>query len=198
MGAKMAMENAKVDHADRQSEASASELETATEEYKRGKALAEASGIDLAKVQEQEAKDLATMQKSREAKAAATAMRERLTKAAKPKTKGPDPSSAAALAEQAEAEKANSAMAKAAAAAAEAAAFAKAEADAAAEANAKKERMRAMMALDDPNKMNPMVLEAKMEGAVKEHSGLTDANTMFTKRDEEVKENFMSVDADYK
>jgi len=213
-GAKMAMENAKVDHADRQSEASASELETATEEYKRGKALAEASGIDLAKVQEQEAKDLATMQKSREAKAAATAMRERLTKAAKPKTKGPDPASAAALAEQAEAEKANSAiakaaaaaakkaaaksMARAAAAAAEAAAFAKAEADAAAEANAKKERLRAMMALDDPNKMNPMVLEAKMEGAVKEHSGLTDANTMFTKRDEEVKQNFMSVDADYK
>ena len=38
------------------------------------------------------------------------------------------------------------------------------------------------MALDDPNKMNPMILSAKMGGAVKEHSGLTDSSTMLTKR----------------
>ena len=38
------------------------------------------------------------------------------------------------------------------------------------------------MALDDPNKMNPMILSAKMEGAVKEHSGLTDSSKMLTNR----------------
>jgi len=210
-GAKVAMENAKLDHADRNSEQSGITVEIAAEEYNRILALAKAAGANLKKIQEKEALDMIALHKSREAKAAATAMREKLAQAAKPKVKGPDPSSAAGLAEAAEAEKANSAVAKAAAAAANKAAakskaraaaaaaeankFAAAEKAAAAEADAKKARMRAMMALDDPNKMHPMILSAKMEGAVKEHSGLTDSNKMLTNRDSEVEGDFKKMDA---
>ena len=47
----MAMENAKLDHADRNSEQSGITVETATEEYNRVLELAKAAGVDLESIQ---------------------------------------------------------------------------------------------------------------------------------------------------
>eukprot|EP00656_Telonema_subtile_P054447 TRINITY_DN8149_c0_g1_i2.p1 TRINITY_DN8149_c0_g1~~TRINITY_DN8149_c0_g1_i2.p1 ORF type:complete len:916 (-),score=335.90 TRINITY_DN8149_c0_g1_i2:165-2912(-) len=207
-GAKLEMESARLDHASRGSANSKEVFEHATAEYNRLVMLAQADKPKLVDAQERKARDIAELAAAKKTAEAATKMRQRLQGRASPpkRQNGPEPGTAAALRAQAEAEATAAAVAKARAAhaavaaeasqerakkaAAKAAAFAKAEAQAEAEANEERRRRREMMALADPSKMNPIILQAKMNSLVKEHVALGEANKMLDGRDREIEQQY--------